>query len=118
MHSTQNLIGRKLTHIDIDQDNDEMLLTCEDGSQFKLYHEQDCCEYVRIDDIEGDASLLLNKQIINVFTEIDHEMPEPVDYSCTNTKFKFLVDDATLIVKWVGTSNGYYSEHVDFRQIK
>jgi len=79
-----------------------------------FYHCQDCCEYVYIEDIEGDLEDLQNTPIIEA-VEVFHE-GEHVDYeSFTWTFYKFRTIKGTVVVRWVGESNGYYSERVDFR---
>ena len=39
-------------------DNEEIRFLSTDGRAFHLYHEQDCCESVRVDDVVGDLDFL------------------------------------------------------------
>jgi len=113
------LVGEILTHIDVDADNEEILLTTQSGRRFRVYHNQNCCENVNIVDTEGEWHTLLNKKLVEVkHTEYDDGVP-PYDgcESYTKTAILFRVDDATVISRWVGTSNGYYSETVDLAEI-
>lgn len=55
------LIGK--VFIKIDKTADEIIFTLEDGDQYKMYHSQDCCESVCIEDINGDLDDLLNSPI-------------------------------------------------------
>ena len=58
----EGLLGKTL--IDIQNiDNEELIFTVDDGTQYELYHAQDCCEVVRIVDIDGDLNDLLNMPI-------------------------------------------------------
>ncbi len=42
---------------------DELTFELANGQVCRLYHEQDCCESVSIDDITGDFSVLLNSPL-------------------------------------------------------
>ena len=35
-------------------DNEVLVFTCDDGKKFYMYHQQDCCESVTIEDICGN----------------------------------------------------------------
>ena len=35
-------------------EGDELVFKTTDGETYRMYHEQDCCEHVRIEDIVGD----------------------------------------------------------------
>jgi hypothetical protein len=107
------LVGEVLTYIDIA--DDEIMLTTESGRKFKIYHYQDCCESVYIEGTDGDFRELIGKPII----EATHEAESgDSDYgSCTKTKLTFKVNDATVISRWIGESNGYYSEGVSIEEI-
>lgn len=63
MNYLKLLIGKTMTSV-IQHDN-EIIFTLEDGKQYKLYHEQDCCEGVRIEDIEGDLNDLVGSPILS-----------------------------------------------------
>ena len=111
-----DLVGRVVTHIDIA--DDEMRITCEDGSQFLFYHEQDCCENVYICGVDGDPQALVGYQLLMVDeSEGDDEPDCEYRESWTATRFTFRTTNDTLIVRWIGESNGYYSESVDLREI-
>lgn len=46
------LVGDTINAIDVGYD--EIKFACADGKIFKMYHVQDCCESVTVDDITGD----------------------------------------------------------------
>jgi len=63
MERLKELIGKTLTKVE-NKDNDEIIFTCEDGKQYKMYHGQDCCESVSIEDIVGDLQDLVGNPIL------------------------------------------------------
>lgn len=114
-----SLVGEVLTHIDTDEKNEQIMLTTASGRVIKIYHDQDCCEQVQIETTEGDWHSLIGKVIIEAEREeIKEGEPEPeCAESWTRTNFTFRVDDATVISRWIGESNGYYSESVDIHEV-
>jgi hypothetical protein len=82
-----------------------------DGNVYGFSHEQDCCEVVNIEDIIGDMNDLLNYPIVEatVTTNEDNE-----DDEILWTFYRFSTVKGTVTVRWLGTSNGYYSRSVDF----
>ncbi len=111
--------------VEVRNDGDELLFVDMEGTLFTFYHENGCCEQVSIDDVEGDLDFLVNSPILLAervsSTETD-ELPAKTedsdgysDTSHTWTFFKFATIKGTVVVKWYGTSNGYYSEDVDFK---
>jgi hypothetical protein len=119
----ESLVGEKLAYIDAgDAGDDEILLTTESGRRIQIYHSQDCCESVRILDTSGNWHELIGKVIIEATKEVvdDADRPDCVcgySDSWTRTDLTFRVDDATVISRWIGESNGYYSESVDLAEL-
>lgn len=104
----ETMIGEVLSSIDIDTKENQILLTTKSGRIFKFYHEQDCCESVTINGlVVGD----IQKLVGGVIQEITKEE------STTDTTLTFKIDEHTVISNWIGESNGYYSESVDFQEI-
>jgi len=56
------LIGK--TVVSIDKKEDELIFICATGEKYKMYHSQDCCESVTIDDICGDLDDLIGTPIL------------------------------------------------------
>jgi hypothetical protein len=110
------LKGEILTEIDCDENDEVILLTTESGRQFKLYHSQDCCERVYIQEFDNYKALI-GKKIIEV-TDEENDVSKDYYDSATETVITFRVNDATVINRWIGESNGYYSERVNFMEIK
>jgi len=113
------MVGRVVKYVDIDKE--EMKITCEDNSVFTFYHEQDCCEFVHIVDTVGEPMSLKGWKLLLVDMEVSQELDVDNeqgshDDSCTTTVVKFVTDENTVSVKWIGESNGYYSESVDLKQ--
>ena len=113
------LVGEVLTHIDTDEEDNEIMLTTQSGKVIKIFHDQDCCETVAIEDTEGDWHRLVGKVIIEASKDEEPQGDPPPEYpdSWTRTTLKFRVDDATVISRWIGESNGYYSESVDIEDL-
>lgn len=102
-----DLIGK--TFSEVYEDGDHMYFMGEKSYMF--YHSQDCCEIVKIEDICGDLSDLVNTPILTAEEVINR------DESHTWTFYKFSTIKGSVTVRWLGSSNGYYSESVDFREI-
>ena len=94
--------------------------TSTDGREFLLWHDQNCCELVEIVDIEGDPDDLIGAPII-VAEEVssddcpvpDH-VKQPTNSSHTWTFYRFATRKGWVVLRWLGQSNGYYSESVSF----
>lgn len=116
--SVSDLIGKTLVSVEKSDGNydDRIVFTTEDGEQYAMYHSQDCCESVRIDDITGDLNDLVGTPILMAEEVSDGEEPK-LDYvpeSFTWTFYKFATVKGYVTIRWFGESNGYYSESVDF----
>lgn len=112
----QELIGATIESIEgLEQYSDELVIRTSKGKA-RFYHAQDCCEIVSIEDFELDsdltgAVLLSAEEVIgeNEIGEYDES-----DCSSTWTFYKFETSKGGLFVRWLGQSNGYYSESVDY----
>ena len=83
-----------------------------------LEHQQDCCEHVAVEDLEGDAEDLVGQVLLHAEEVVNGmeagQSGEVDDYheSTTWTFYKFRTTGGDLWVRWLGESNGYYSESV------
>lgn len=101
---------------EIENDLEEMWFKLEDDSEVLMYHSQDCCEDVQIEDICGDLDDLIGYPL-KVVESISNEREGVECYeSCTWTFYRLSTQKGTVVIRWFGESNGYYSESVDFRK--
>lgn len=102
------LKGKIITKIDKIGDK-EFRFFLDDGTILKMYHSQDCCECVHIEDIVGCLDDLIGTPIIKA-----HETTNSVDNECiTWTYYNLATVKGYVDIRWLGKSNGYYSESVD-----
>lgn len=114
-----SLVGKTLTAVDRIGD-EEIIFHVNDGKSYKLYHEQDCCESVTIDDIEGDLNDLVGAPILRAeeVTSNDSFRPEDDYDSFTWTFYKLATIKGYVDIRWFGSSSGYYSESVYFSEVE
>ena len=83
-----------------------------------MLHDQDCCEHVYLEDVNGDLGDLVGVPIVTATEESSGENPPGVetplgsDDSFTWTFYRISTIKGTVVLRWYGSSNGYYSESV------
>jgi hypothetical protein len=85
-----------------------------------MSHRQDCCESVSLYDVAGgELSDLAGQTVLDAFktTNRDSDMGVATDFSFTWTFYTIRTNTHTLTLRWLGESNGYYSEDVDFELV-
>lgn len=101
--------------------SDECLITTNIG-KYKLYHQQDCCEHVRIYKVIGNVNDLVG-EVIFAEEDVGANDPDWCDMSYTYndshtwTKYVLKTSNASLEFWFLGESNGYYGEEVSFKKI-
>lgn len=73
----KSLVGKTLTRVE-KTDKTIEFWTCM-GEHFRLYHSQDCCETVEVEDVCGDMSDLLGVPILLAEETQSGEHPEGAD---------------------------------------
>lgn len=102
-----------LTPLSVCTDNENFIITTAQG-EFVFTHLQECCEYVRIEDITGDIQDLVGHPLLLAEEVSSEDEPAPANPdSYTWTFYKFATIKGYVDVRWLGESNGYYSESVD-----
>lgn len=90
--------------------NDDSIYFRTKDRTFKMYHIQECCEDVHISDICGDIEDIIGNPIISA--------EEVTEYKgVTWTFYKLQSSKGSVTLRWIGSSNGYYSEAVDFFEL-
>lgn len=116
------LQGKTLTKVE--QIGDDVLrFETNDGKAYQLWHSQDCCESVIINDIIGELADLIDTPILLAEEATSEDDPpgykaEYPEESQTWTFYKLRTIKGSVDIRWHGTSNGYYSEGVDFDEVK
>jgi len=107
-----DLVGQTLVSVKQEECNegDNITFITDTGKIYQIYHEQDCCESVMIEDICGDLNNLVGEPILiaEECTQDDKNSSE----SGTWTFYKLATIKGSVDIRWYGSSNGYYSESV------
>lgn len=117
VRTVSDLIGRTVVFLEgVKKNSDRMELWTADTLRFSFYHESDCCEWVNIEDVVGDPEDLLDTPILIAEEVSSDDEPPPEDGggSYTWTFYRFATVKGSVTVRWLGESNGYYSEEVSF----
>ena len=112
MADVNDLIGKVLVKVRVDFYPDELAFETTDGATYAMYHEQDCCESVYLEDINGDLADLIGEPILLAEEVVSEEDEE--DGLEAWTFYKLGTNKGVVVFRWHGESNGYYSVGVDF----
>jgi hypothetical protein len=118
VENLQDLQGRVLSKV-VQLGDDELRFHLTDDYYVKMYHSQDCCESVTIEDIVGDLDDLVGTPLLMVEESVshdnDHDDSKSYSYDDSNTWtfYRFRTIKGSVDIRWHGSSNGYYSESVD-----
>jgi hypothetical protein len=111
----KDMLGRSFNSISVGPDNEDIIFEDDDGI-FTIYHENDCCEQVRVEDITGNLVDLVDSPILMAeesTSEGEH------DYgSSTWTFYKLATIKGYVDIRWLGESSGYYSESVQIKYVE
>ena len=107
------MLGKTFVQVTGSVGDTAMLFETADGERFMFAHEQDCCESVDINDIVGDLQDLVGEPMLIAEEVKGATEPDAEHYeSYTYTFYKFATRKGYVDVRWLGESNGYYSESV------
>ncbi len=110
------MLGKTFVQVTGSVGDGEMTFETAQGERFMFAHQQDCCESVSIEDVCGYLQDLVGEPLL-VAEEVQGETPVEFDEgdheSVTWTFYKFATRKGYVDVRWLGESNGYYSESVD-----
>ena len=133
MDEITDLIRKTIIQIvGMEKDSECIDIYTSDGAVYKMYHEQDCCENVYVEDVCGDVDDLIGVTLLVAEERTSKDNPQNItdeklkeqetarvawDDSFTWTFYHFATSKGYLDLRWYGESNGYYSESVDFAKI-
>lgn len=111
------------THVDVEEMQDQTFTSVRatndtvtfenDTVRYTLYHSQDCCESVYVEEIIGDLEDLENLPLLIAREDSNPEDPGTCDgESYTWTFYNFATYKGYVTIRFLGESNGYYSEEV------
>jgi hypothetical protein len=84
-----------------------------DKVRYTLYHQDDCCESVYVEDIISDLEDLENLPLLISREDTNAEDPGTCQgESYTWTFYNFATYKGYVTIRFLGESNGYYSEEV------
>lgn len=117
MTAFSDLLGKTLARVEVNEDKDEILFGTTDGRLYRQWHRQDCCESVLVEDIVGDLDDLIGEPVLLAEETSRDATPEEVSESGSWTFYRLATIKGSVTIRWLGSSNGYYSEGVDFDEV-
>ena len=108
--------GRTITKVEgLELGETKIYIYFSENEYIKMYHQQDCCENVDLDDICGNTELegAIFYELVEKKSDVELEAKEEYEDSWTWTFYTIKTSKGYLDLRWYGSSNGYYGEGVD-----
>lgn len=114
------LLGKTFTSVTGEVGGELIEFFDESGATVHMHHQRDCCESVTVEDICGDLKDLEGSPILQAEESTSDANPEGVtkedQESFTWTFYRLATIKGSVVIRWYGESNGYYSESVEVEQ--
>jgi hypothetical protein len=113
----KSLLGQTIRNLFINDDS--VIFECASGERYMMHHVQDCCESVKVLGTFGDLPSIIGFPITNAVENDDEpeNHGEEIYESGTWSRFFISTERGTVEIRWLGQSNGYYSEDVSFDKL-
>ena len=98
--------GMTITAVVYKESNESLLIHL-NTHVLEMIHHQGCCETVYLADVVGSFEDLIGYPLLEASESIVEDM------SSTASSYNFRTVKVSVQLRWVGGSNGYYSETVD-----
>lgn len=117
----EELFGKTLTNIEGKVGDSQITFTLADGTRYAMEHGQECCERVEVEDICGNFADLIGVPLVQADESSSDATPEgvdgPVDDLWLWTFYRFATVKGSVVIRWFGSSNGYYGVKVGIYKI-
>lgn len=113
------LHGLTITGFSINDNREKIAIETSCGRRFEMRHDQECCESVGVEDVCGDIADIIGSPIL-LAEESCQDGGRLDDFdSCSSTWtfYKLATIKGAITIRWLGVSNGYYSETVDMYEV-
>ena len=116
------LKGKILSEIiGLEKGSEMVVFLTTDKEKFTLWHDQQCCETVEVEDIIGNPADLIGSEILlaeeRTNEKQDLRPANENDESWTWIFYELATIKGNVTIRWYGGSwNGYYSEKAKFRK--
>ena len=111
------MVGETIKSVSGNRHDEEFVVRTASGLVFKFYHNQDCCEDVYLEEIIGDIDDLIGYTVVMAEETSNDDLIAGSscyqDESFTWTYYRMATEKGLVVLRFFGSSNGYYSESVD-----
>ena len=114
----EEMVGKTFTRVE-QTDSDRILFVVSDDEQYEMIYNPDCCASCSVEDICGDLQDLVGSPIVRAEENSNDDLPPlpESEYSYTWTFYRIGTMKGTVVIRWYGSSNGYYSETPSFERV-
>ena len=110
------MVGETIESVSGNRQDDEFVVRTTSGLVFTFYHNQDCCEEVYLEEIIGDIDDLVGHTVVMAEETSNNDLISgsscSQSESFTWTYYRMATERGLVVLRFYGSSNGYYSESV------
>ncbi len=103
------LVGQTISHVEgLEKGSAQVDITTLEGNKYRMYHSQDCCENVQLEDLDGSVEDLVGGLVVSA-EESTGETPNDYKFeyepdSYTWTFYKIETSKGGVFMRWLGGS--------------
>ncbi len=109
------LKGKTLTKVVVPEDKNQIDFWTSDNEKIEMFHSQECCENVFLEDVVGEWDEIIGYPI--ELAEDVYNDGDGVGACETWAFYKLVTNRGFVTLRWYGESNGYYSTTANLYRI-